>query len=179
MSSNKNWNPYRSTGTRTNMHTVLNEIRAKQTVTMPEVVAMFTAAGAKTKGSAAAAASNILSPRKDDIGSTLAKGHAYYMEVIPSKTKNEAGVILKRGCKYRFHIRKEPIGGINPDGSKVGETQEATQNAPEAKKATKPTKKPSKSKKATPQPSNEPSTPSEPEAQAQPEAKPEEESVPA
>jgi hypothetical protein len=112
MSSNKN--PFRKTETRGRMHDVLDFIRSqKGGVKTREVVAEFKRLGA-TPGSAAVAATNILSPRIDKRGSKLVQGQAYFMEVREPKADPETGKIRKRDKVFLFRWRKEPLPGDEP-----------------------------------------------------------------
>ena len=109
--SSKNKNPFRKTEKRGNMHDVLDFVRAaKSGVRMKEVVAEFKRLGA-TPGSAAVAASNLLSPRIDKRGSKLVQGNAYFLEVRDAKADPETGKIRKRDKTYHFRWRKDALPG--------------------------------------------------------------------
>jgi hypothetical protein len=118
------------------MHDVLDFIRSQKSgVKTREVVAEFKRLGA-TDGSAAVAATNILSPRIDKRGSKLVQGQAYFMEVREPKA-DENGKIRKRDKTYHFRWRKEPLPGHEPKVKAVKATK-----APKAPKKAKTAKAP-------------------------------------
>ena len=149
MSSNKN--PFRKTSTRGNMHDVLDFIRSqKGGVKTREVVAEFKRLGA-TPGSAAVAATNILSPRIDKRGSKLVQGQAYFMEVREPKA-DENGKIRKRDKTYHFRWRKEALPGDEPKAKIAKPVKTPKAKTAKAKKV--------KTPKAAPEPTvSEPTEP--------------------
>jgi hypothetical protein len=149
MSSNKN--PFRKTETRGRMHDVLDFIRSqKGGVKTREVVAEFKRLGA-TPGSAAVAATNILSPRIDKRGSKLVQGQAYFMEVRDAKA-DENGKIRKRDKTYHFRWRKEALPGDEPKAKIAKPVKTPKAKTAKAKKV--------KTPKAAPEPTvSEPTEP--------------------
>ena len=133
------------------MHDVLDFIRSqKGGVKTREVVAEFKRLGA-TPGSAAVAATNILSPRIDKRGSKLVQGQAYFMEVRDAKA-DENGKIRKRDKTYHFRWRKEALPGDEPKAKIAKPVKTPKAKTAKAKKV--------KTPKAAPEPTvSEPTEP--------------------